>query len=121
VRSQKDRLVDIVSAVNDAAVLVQRGHSKFVADPLLIRAAKNIISEIGEAAKGLDDELLATMPGVPWKNVKGMRHKVVHAYPEVVGQRLAVLVEGGCNAVTPRRNDRHGQTRPDRSPPRRRA
>ena len=56
---------------------------QFVADQLLIRAAKNIISEIGEAAKGLDDELLATMPGVPWKNVKGMRDKVVHDYPEV--------------------------------------
>jgi uncharacterized protein with HEPN domain len=23
------------------------------------------------------------MPGVPWKNVKGMRDKVVHDYPEV--------------------------------------
>lgn len=82
-RSQEDRLVDIVSAVNDAAELVERGHSEFLVDPLLIRAAKNIISEIGEAAKGLDDELLATMPGVPWKNVKGMRDKVVHDYPEV--------------------------------------
>ena len=82
-RSQEDRLVDIVSAVNDAAELVERGHSEFLVDRLLIRAAKNIISEIGEAAKGLDDELLATMPGVPWKNVKGMRDKVVHDYPEV--------------------------------------
>ena len=84
-RSQEDRLIDIVSAVNDAAVLVERGHSRFTDDPLLIRAAKNSISEIGEAAKGLDDELLATMPGVPWKNVKGLRDcdKVVHDYPEV--------------------------------------
>jgi uncharacterized protein with HEPN domain len=83
VRHFEDRLNDILQAVNDGAELVKRGHSAFVADPLLIRAAKNIIAEIGEAAKDLDDELLATMPGVPWKNVKGMRDKVVHDYPEV--------------------------------------
>jgi uncharacterized protein with HEPN domain len=83
VRHFEDRLNDILQAVNDGAELVKRGHSAFVADPLLIRAAKNIVAEIGEAAKDLDDELLATMPGVPWKNVKGMRDKVVHDYPEV--------------------------------------
>jgi uncharacterized protein with HEPN domain len=83
VRHYEDRLSDIVQAVNDGAELVKRGHTAFLADPLLIRAAKNIIAEIGEAAKDLDDALLATMPGVPWKNVKGMRNKVVHDYPEV--------------------------------------
>ncbi len=81
--NQQNRLDDIVSAVSDAATLVARGHEAFVTDPLLIRAAKNIVSEIGEAAKTLDDDLLATMPGVPWKSVKGMRDKVVHDYPEV--------------------------------------
>ena len=82
-RHFEDRLNDIVAAVNDGAELVKRGHTAFVADPLLIRAAKNLIAEIGEAAKDLDDALLATMPGVPWKNVKGRRDKVVHDYPEV--------------------------------------
>ncbi len=82
-RHFEDRLNDILLAVNDAAELIKRGHTAFLADPLLIRAAKNIIAEIGEAAKDLDDQLLATMPGVPWKNVKGMRDKVVHDYPEV--------------------------------------
>jgi uncharacterized protein with HEPN domain len=72
VRHYEDRLSDIVQAVNDGAELVKRGHTAFLADPLLIRAAKD-----------LDDALLATMPGVPWKNVKGMRNKVVHDYPEV--------------------------------------
>ena len=63
-RDPRDRLADIVNAVSDAAVLVRRGHGRFLADPLLIRAAKNIVAEVGEAVKDLDDELLATMPGV---------------------------------------------------------
>lgn len=82
-RTSEQLLADIVTATTDAARLVEAGHHRFVTDPLLIRAAKNIISEIGEAAKGLDDGVLANIPGVPWKAVKGMRDKVVHDYPEL--------------------------------------
>ena len=82
-RTGEQRLADILAATTDAAQLVAGGYDHFVSDPLLIRAAKNIISEIGEAAKGIDDALLDSMPGVPWKAVKGMRDKVVHDYPEL--------------------------------------
>ncbi len=82
-RTGEQRLADILAATTDAARLVDAGYQQFVSDPLLIRAAKNIISEIGEAAKGLDDALLDSIPGVPWKAIKGMRDKVVHDYPEV--------------------------------------
>lgn len=82
-RTGEQRLADILAATTDAARLVDSGHQRFLSDPLLIRAAKNIISEIGESAKGIDDKLLSTMPGVPWKAVKGMRDKVVHDYPEL--------------------------------------
>lgn len=71
-RHHEDRLNDILAAVNDGADLVQRGHTAFLADPLSIRAAKNIIAEIGEAAKDLDDALLATMPGPPCKYIHAM-------------------------------------------------
>jgi uncharacterized protein with HEPN domain len=82
-RTGEQRLADILAATTDAARLVETGHQRFVYDPLLIRAAKNIISEIGEAAKGIDDALLDSMPSVPWRAVKGLRDKVVHDYPEV--------------------------------------
>jgi uncharacterized protein with HEPN domain len=61
----------------------------------LIRAAKNIVSEIGEAAKALDDQTLSFMPGVPWRAIKGMRDKVVHDYPEMdIDLLWDTLVEG---------------------------
>lgn len=82
-RTGEQRLADILAATTDAARLVEAGHHQFASDPLLIRAAKNIISEIGEAAKAIDDTLLDSIPGVPWKAVKGMRDKVAHDYPEV--------------------------------------
>jgi uncharacterized protein with HEPN domain len=62
---------------------VRRGRKAFDGDPLLQRAAKNIVSEIGEAAKAIPASVLETIPGVPWRAVKGMRDKVTHDYPEV--------------------------------------
>jgi uncharacterized protein with HEPN domain len=83
VRTPDDRIKDILAAIADSRQILDAGHTSFLANPLMIRAAKNIISEIGEAAKGIPDEMLADMPGVPWKSVKGMRDKVVHDYPEL--------------------------------------
>ena len=54
-----------------------------MSDPISIRAAKNIVAEVGEAAKRLDDATTAAIPAVPWRAVKGMRDKVVHDYPEM--------------------------------------
>ena len=82
-RTNEERFADILAATTDAARLVEGGYHAFVSDPLLIRAAKNIISEIGEATKGIDDAALDDVPGVPWKAVKGMRDKVVHDDPDV--------------------------------------
>jgi uncharacterized protein with HEPN domain len=81
--SVERRLGDILRAAADADDLIRRGHSSFASDPLLIRAAKNILSEIGEAAKALDEQTTSMMPDVPWRAIKGMRDKVVHDYPEL--------------------------------------
>ena len=35
---------------------------------------------IGEASKNLSDELKAKCPGIDWKNIAGMRDKLIHAY-----------------------------------------
>jgi uncharacterized protein with HEPN domain len=83
VRSADELIDDIVAATRDAARIVRRGHRRFETDPLLIRAAKNIVSEIGEAAKALDASVTDQIPGVPWRAIRGMRDKVVHDYPDL--------------------------------------
>jgi uncharacterized protein with HEPN domain len=35
---------------------------------------------IGEASKNLSDELKAKCPDIDWKNIAGMRDKLIHAY-----------------------------------------
>lgn len=76
-------LRSILRAIEDTAAIVVHGEQRFFGDPLLQRAAKNIVAEIGEAASALSDESRALTPSVPWRLIIGMRHKVVHDYAEV--------------------------------------
>jgi uncharacterized protein with HEPN domain len=56
---------------------------------------------IGEAARQVSREFRATHNGIPWENIVGMRHKVVHDYLgvnedlvwQVVTEDLPKLVE----------------------------
>ena len=38
------------------------------------------IEIIGEAAKGVSEELRAKIPHIPWKNMAGMRDRLIHHY-----------------------------------------
>ena len=77
------RLVDIVAATEDAALIVDRGRAAFEADPLVVRAAKNIVTEIGEATKALSTWTTNAIPEVPWRAISGMRDRTIHRYPDV--------------------------------------
>lgn len=70
-------------AAEDAATIVTRGRVLFDSDRILQRAAKNLVAELGEAAKAVPDDVDRQVPGVPWRAVKGMREKVVLDCPEV--------------------------------------
>ena len=77
------RLADILAAVTDAGLIVERGHVAFDADPLVVRAAKNIVTEIGEAAKALSSRTTDAITDVPWRAIAGMRDRTIRRYPEV--------------------------------------
>ncbi len=76
-------LASIRRAIADASAITAHGQQEFLSDPLLQRAAKNIVAEIGEAAAALSAEARERSPAIPWRLIIGMRHKVVHDYAEV--------------------------------------
>lgn len=45
-------------------------------------AAKSIITDVGEAAKNLED-VAERIPGVPWVQIARMRDRVIHRYFDV--------------------------------------
>jgi uncharacterized protein with HEPN domain len=62
------------------------------ADGMAVDAIAKRIEEIGEIAKRLRPDTLATMPGVDWRAVKGMREVIVHDYEDVEVEILVDVV-----------------------------
>ncbi|MGD9705451.1 MAG: DUF86 domain-containing protein [Acidimicrobiia bacterium] len=77
------RLEDILVAIADATTIASRGRAAFDADPLVVRAAKNIVTQIGEAARALSGATIEAIPDVPWRALAGMRNRTINRYPEV--------------------------------------
>ena len=50
------------------------------ADENLRLALIHLVQVIGEAARQVSREFTASHPEIPWENIVGMRHKVVHDY-----------------------------------------
>jgi uncharacterized protein with HEPN domain len=59
---------------------------------MAVDAIAKRIEEIGEVAKRLTPETLATMPGIDWRGVKGMREVIAHDYDDVDVEALEGVV-----------------------------
>lgn len=51
--------------------------------PETVDAVLMRISQVGEAASRTSPEALASVPGVTWRDVKGIRGKIVHDYQAI--------------------------------------
>ena len=52
----------------------------FLADETCLRAFARSIEILGEAAKQLPDQFRESRPGIPWREIAGMRDRLIHAY-----------------------------------------
>lgn len=55
-------------------------YDEFVEDPILMRAFVRSLEIIGEAVKYIPDEFREKYPDIPWKEIAGMRDKLIHGY-----------------------------------------
>ena len=76
-RHDDARLQDIAEAIAAIRSHLTRGdlHDGLVYDAVRVR-----LIEIGEAVKGIDPNLLAQAPEVPWKAIARMRDHLAHRY-----------------------------------------
>jgi uncharacterized protein with HEPN domain len=71
-----------------AAFVAGRARDDLDTDHMLRRALKDCVQEIGEAASRVSDEGRARAPGLPWKQIVGMRHRIVHVYYDIDADAL---------------------------------
>jgi uncharacterized protein with HEPN domain len=70
-------LADVLAAAEAIDRHLARGTLR---DGLVFDAVRVRLIEIGEAVKGIDPDVLAVEPTVPWQDIAGMRDHLTHRY-----------------------------------------
>jgi len=80
VRSDPERVLDILEAIGNIRRRLPDGFPLFQSDEMVQVWVIHHLITIGEAANGLSDAALARHPGLPWRDIIGMRHMLIHQY-----------------------------------------
>lgn len=79
-RSERERLLDILEAIERIEKYAVEGKAAFEADELIQNWMVNHISIIDEACRSLSPEFQARYANVPWADIIGMRNILIHHY-----------------------------------------
>ena len=98
-RDDRERLFDILEAIERIERYAQQGQAAFEAQELIQVWMLHHLQIIGEASRSLSEDLKDQHPTIPWSQIVGMRNILVHAYFgidtdlvwEVVERDLAAL------------------------------
>ena len=93
-RSPHRRLRDVVDAIAAIESHLSRGDLR---DGLIYDAVRMRTLEIGEAIKDVPADVLATEPGIPWRELRGTRDRLAHRYflDDVAYLRATVIKDLG--------------------------
>ena len=70
------------------AIVAATSEDSFLRDEVLTAAVLHHLTVIGEAISRLSVELRGRYPDVPWRQIIGVRHRIVHAYFDLDWQIL---------------------------------
>ena len=79
-RSQRERLLDILAAIEEIEEYATLGHEAYVQDKLVQGWMVLQLQRIGEAAAHLTDTIREQCPDIPWQDIVGMRNILTHEY-----------------------------------------
>lgn len=71
------------------------------ADEVLRMGLTHFVQVIGEAARKVSEEFQAAHPEIPWRQIIGMRHRIVHDYMSVDEDVLWEVVKSDLPALLP--------------------
>ena len=80
-KKDKAYLIDMLDAISDIEVFIANvNEAEFYKNKEKKYAVVRALEIIGEAAKNLSKELRAKHKEIPWKEIVGMRDKLIHWY-----------------------------------------
>jgi len=79
-RSESERLLDILEAIQRIEKYAERGKVAFEKDELIQNWMVSHISMIGEACRSLPQDFQARHADVPWADIIAMRNILIHHY-----------------------------------------
>ena len=108
-----DYLQDILDSTDKISVFIaDMTYDDFAGDDKTAFAVVRALEIIGEASKKIPQEIRAMYPKIPWREVAGMRDKLIHAYfgvdLEVVWQTINEDLQGLRNAASQIKDDIDG-------------
>src|SRR5258706_14114685 len=83
----------MLEAISRIETYSSRGRNAFDSDELIQTWIVHHLQLVGEAARKLSEEIRSAHPEVPWKEIVGMRHILVHDYFRVDLDEVWAAVE----------------------------
>jgi uncharacterized protein with HEPN domain len=80
VKDERVYLLHALEAIDAIVSYTTDGRDAFFADGKTQDAVIRNIEILGQAVKGISDETRALEPAVPWRQIAGMRDKLIHDY-----------------------------------------
>jgi uncharacterized protein with HEPN domain len=101
VRSDRLRLQDILDAIEVVLEYLPADRADFDGNPPLQSHIYRHLMVVGEAAWSLSRSLKDRYPLVPWKQIEGMRHVMVHDYFKVDWDIVYATAKDNVPALRP--------------------
>ncbi len=92
-RDDRERLLDIIEAIERIERHGSGGRAAFADQELLQVWVIHNLEIVGEAARGVSDDLRRRRPDVRWREVVAMRNVLAHGYFGIDVERVWATVE----------------------------
>ena len=93
---------DINEAMKNAVKFIDKmSYEKFIQDDKTIYAVIRAVEIIGEASKNIPEVTRIKYSEIPWKDMAGMRDKVIHEYFGVNIERVWITIKDDIPRIRP--------------------